>query len=131
MRQITNLAKDQLLAMDLMNTVNGGMSMSSMNFTKTKKGYTVDLVAPGINSESMKVEVKDNKLYIYFIFYLNVANKLEGNAGTPYFFRIVPIPGDVDIRKISANYENNHLQITLPFNELTSGYQQDIDIENS
>jgi hypothetical protein len=37
----------------------------------------------------------------------------------------------VDILKIHAAYENNVLQVMLPFNELSHGYHKNVEIYHS
>jgi len=116
---------------DILNTINGGVIMPTMKMRKQKKGYALDVKVAGVDSESMRVEVIDNELALYYLMNFGPIPGIEAeNVEVAYFIRILAIPREVSIPKIKAFYKNGHLRVMLPYNEFANGYQRSVDIEN-
>jgi HSP20 family molecular chaperone IbpA len=117
---VTNILK----VVDTLNTLNGGMSSPSFKLNKNDDNYLLALKAPGVSPEAMRVEVVEDKLMIYHL--LDFGN--EEQEIVPNIINVIPIPNEVDIKKISAEYEDKRLLVLLPFGEKSEGYYRSVDI---
>jgi HSP20 family protein len=73
---------------------------------------------PGLDKDDFKVEVADDRLI------LRGQKKLESEErGRGYYYaahrfgaftRVIPLPSEVDVKKVSAKYKNGLLRVVLP-----------------
>ena len=117
---------------DLINTLNGGVSMTSFNVTETNKDIVINVSAPSVRPESFNVFVDHSKLIVFSLINNEKDNDLdlEERLNLPLFYKQFDIPFHVDGNKIDAVYENGKLKITLPFKKNGIGLQRKIDIKN-
>lgn len=117
---VTNILK----VVDTLNTINGGMSSPTFKLNKFDDSCELLVKAPGISAEALRVEVVEDKLMIYHL--LDLGNP---NAEIiPNILKVVPIPDEVDLSKITAEYEDKLLIIDMPFGEKEEGYYRSVDI---
>lgn len=125
MKRNTNYL-DLITSIDVLNTVNGGVSEPQMNTNHHQDYREMYLRIPGIKQDDVHIEVHNNNLSIYY-FISMVSNdkfiqlpKFVYNRSVPYF---------IDINKINARVENEQLIVKLPFNKLANGYHNEIKIK--
>jgi HSP20 family molecular chaperone IbpA len=112
-----------------MNTLNGGISKPTVLMMKQNNRYLVKARIPGVDPEKMRVEVQNDKLYLFHDISVDNTYLYKETDQIPFNIGYVLIPFDVNIKKIKAQYEDSELLISLPFNELAGGYNKNIDIE--
>lgn len=103
---------------DLLNTLGGGISMTTLNMYETEHSLVISVQTPSIPGDNYLIEVKQRNLYIYSMLKINSFNKseqLSNELSVPAFVKVFPLPITVDENKIEANYENGELKIILPF----------------
>lgn len=121
-----NMWRGFLNQMDLMHTLNGGMSLTSLKVTETEHGIIITVSAPSIRPESYQVLIDRTKLVIYSTYKQQSA---EGEMSIPMFFKTFDIPFFVDGDNIKAVFEEGKLVVNMPFGEKNQALQRKIDIE--
>lgn len=124
-----HISKKILRKVDILNTLNGGISKPRVLMLRQDKRYLVKVRMPGVDPEKMRVEVQNDRLFLFHDISIQNADLLAEKNPIPFNIGYVLIPFDVDIQKINALYEDHELQITLPFNKLAGGYRKNIDID--
>lgn len=116
-----------LTTVDLLNTLNGGVSEPYLSYVDQPDGRELRIRVPGVSKEMLQVEIHNNLLNVSYHI------PVESSGKTIYFPREVvkqPLPYYVEIPGIHATYEDNELVVKLPFNELSNGYNRRIPIED-
>ena len=116
--------KDLLVSVDMLNTVNGGVSEPYISHRENNEGRELRIRVPGVKKESMHIEIKDNQLSIFYLIPMQAQRKLVHM--TQIIFSQVQ-PHFIELPRISASYEGNELVVKLPFNNL-SGYNRKVEI---
>lgn len=124
-----HISKEELRKVDVMNTLNGGISKPTVLMVKQDKRYLVKARLPGVDPEKMRVEVQNDKLYLFHDISVDNTYLYTDTNQIPFNIGYVLIPFDVNIKKIKAQFEDNELLISMPFNELAGGYKRNIDID--
>jgi len=124
-----HISKEVLRKVDIMNTLNGGISKPTVHMLREKKRYLVRVRMPGVDPEKMRVEVHNNKLFLFHDISIENTFLYNETGIIPFNIGYIIIPFDANIKKIKAFYVDNELRITLPFNELADGYQKRIEID--
>ena len=119
---------DLITSIDVLNTVNGGVSEPQMNMNHFEEYREIRLKVPGIKQEDVHVEVHNNNLSIYY--FINMVSN-EKLIQLPRFVYNRSVPYFIDINKINARLENDELIVKLPFNRLANGYHKEIKINQS
>jgi HSP20 family molecular chaperone IbpA len=120
-----NKFKSLLTTVDLLNTLNGGVSEPYLSYREDAEGREVRVRVPGVSKELLQVEINNNQLSVYYHIPMETSGKQVFlpkeviNQTLPYF---IEIPG------IQATYEENELVVRLPFNELSNGYNRKVPI---
>ncbi len=118
--------KNELLAsIDVLNALNGGVSEPLLQLKQFQDHREIRLRVPGVNEENLKVEIHNNTLSVFYTF------DFESDGMWIEVPKVVynkPIPYFVDVKKISALYENNFLIVVLPFNSMAEGYHRKVSI---
>lgn len=95
----------------------------SLDVAETPEGFSVSVDLPGVNPDDVKLEMHDGKLTIsgtrHGVTEKGAAEKSDKNFHrvervSGNFFRVISLPGKVDIEKIDASYEHGVLHIMLP-----------------
>src|SRR5687768_8585101 len=123
-----NMWRGFLNQMDLMHTLNGGMSMTSLNVTEDDHEMTITIAAPSVKPEAYQVFIDRTKLVVYSTY---KQQSTQGELGIPMFFKTFDIPYFVDGANIKAVFEEGKLVVRMPFSERNQTLQRKIDIELS
>jgi HSP20 family molecular chaperone IbpA len=116
---------DLITSIDVLNTLNGGVSEPQMNINHHQAYREIRLKVPGIKQEDVHVEVHNNNLSIYYFINMVSNDKL---IQLPRFAYNRTVPYFIDINKINARIEEEELIVKLPFNRLANGYHKEIKI---
>lgn len=119
---------DLITSIDVLNTVNGGVSEPQMNMSHFEEYREIRLKVPGIKQEDVHVEVHNNNLSIYY--FINMVSN-DTLVQLPRFVYNRSVPYFIDINKINARIENEELIVKLPFNKLANGYHKEIKINQT
>lgn len=107
---------------DLVNTINGGMSLAHVSKYKLADHYMVTVRVPGVDKQSLKVEMHDGNLFVFQLMHL------EEGIDIPYMVASIPLKPNIDLRGIHANYQGKNLNIVMPFQEEDDEGSKDITI---
>lgn len=124
-----HISKEILRKVDVMNTLNGGISKPTVHMLRQPANYLVTVRMPGVDPNKMRVEVHNDRLFLFHDIMVENTELYSNNNQIPFNIGYVLIPFDVNIKEIKAVYEDRALQITLPFNELAGGYDKKINID--
>lgn len=95
-----------------------GSNSPAVNVEETDKEYRIEVAAPGLEKEDMKVSVDDGVLTIKAEKKLESEEKndnyIRREFGYNSFSRSFTLPEEVDAEKISAKHKNGVLNVTLP-----------------
>lgn len=120
-----NKFKHLLTTVDLLNTLNGGVSEPHLSFREQPSGRELRVRVPGVRKEMLQVEINNNLLSV---FYLIPMKSSEKQMYLPKEVTKQTIPYFIEIPGIHATYEENELVVKLPFNELSNGYNRKVPI---
>ncbi|MDR2520398.1 MAG: Hsp20/alpha crystallin family protein [Bacteroidales bacterium OttesenSCG-928-I14] len=110
------------------------MSSPALNILEKENGFRVELAAPGVTKEDIKIDInKENQLII------SVEQKTESEEkeerylrkefGYSQFVKTLTLPEEIDKESIVASYENGILSIEIPRkNKQISGETKSISI---
>ena len=110
---------------DLINTLGGGVSMAQIAVRNKKDHLEVRVAAPGVGPEAMQVIVDHNRLAVLGVLPAHPGNDLR----MPLFHQMMEIPSQVDVTRIRARHEGNHLKVILPYSEGRTQGSRAIEIE--
>ncbi|WP_133259689.1 Hsp20/alpha crystallin family protein [Pseudochryseolinea flava] len=113
-------------AVDVLNTINGGMSEPQMIVNHNHEGREIRMRIPGISRDSLHVEIHNNSLTIYH--YTTLLSQ-DMMIDLPRIVYSKVIPYFIDINKISAHTEDEDLIVELPYNRLSNGFHRDLKIQ--
>ena len=95
--------------------------------------YTTQLIVPGMNKKNIKIELKNNILTVSGNAkkqeQTTKENHVSNYSYTNNFSQSIRIPHDVDVTKISSNYKDGVLTITLPKSKVKETTSQIIPID--
>lgn len=114
---------------NLMNTVGGGVSKTSVEVLDFEDKTELKIFAPGVNPEAFKIFINNNQLMVFSIISENEASIQSFIA--PLFSRSWVLPPYVDDEQIEALQEGNVLKIVLPFKNSSKQNIRKIDIRNN
>jgi HSP20 family protein len=120
---------------DLLNTMGGGLSMTSLDIAETEHGYAINVKTPSLSSEAYHIEINQNQLIIYTL--LNKQAQMYSEQETegpkaiiPSFIRSFPLPEFVNKKGIEAVFEEGELKILVPVKPRTEEKPRKIEIRN-
>ncbi len=117
--------KHLLTTVDLLNTLNGGVSEPYLSYHDRPDGRELRIRVPGVRKEMLQVEINNNQLVVSYHIPME-------SAGQPLLFpkEVIrqTLPYFVEIPAIQATYEDNELVVMLPYNELSNGYNRKVPI---
>jgi len=120
MKAIENVFQGTGGQIDLLNTLYGGSTQTTMNVEREDERLVITLSAPGVKAKSFNVLVEGNKLVIYTLLVGTSTNQDEGNSqrlAVPMFLRVLDIPSFVDADNIEAVHEHGKVVVMLPFKD--------------
>lgn len=124
-----NILSDFIRPIDLLNTINGGVSMTTLKLSEQEDGFVLHVSAPTVEAEAFNVFVDGTKLVLFS----ELPKELNEILGTqsvriPMFHHSFDIPTFINTEQIEAVYEDGELKIFLPFKD-KSKIQRRIDIQ--
>ncbi len=128
-----NLLKDKVLLRNLLfqgdqlNTLSGGVAQITMKVEQKADGFIVNLHAPGVSADHLKVISDQRSMQIYATF--DMHNAEMAPAIVPMFYRKVALPMFVDMDSVEAVHKNSELQIFIPMGANNSGNKKEIEIK--
>jgi HSP20 family molecular chaperone IbpA len=126
MRTRLTFPHDLITGIDVMNTLNGGMSEPVVKLSHFPTHRQITVHIPGIDVDQVKIEINNNHLMIY---YITTLISRDQELRVPKVLYNKQIPYFVDSKNITATEEKNLLVIRLPFNELADGHHRDVTIK--
>ena len=81
------------------------------NVSTTEEEYRIDVVAPGLSKEDMRVKVENNQLHIS---YDNQNTDKTERVYYRSFSRFWKLPSDADFHTIRADYKQGILSVFVP-----------------
>lgn len=119
-----------IVTADLLNTINGGMSMPTTRMKRQEDHYELEVMAPGFSADDLKIEIHNRHLSVFhYMHYIAPEHTMEQD-GAPNIIHLTPIPFDVQLDSIRAVYEGRLLRVIMPFNELAEGYYRSVQIDS-
>src|SRR5688572_15212516 len=113
---MNNKFKALLTTVDLLNTLNGGVSEPYISYTDKPDGRELRIRVPGVSKEMLQVEIHNNQLSVLYHIPMETSGK---QVFLPKEVIKQTLPFFIEIPAIQASYEENELVVTLPFNELS------------
>lgn len=132
MKAIENVFQGTGGQIDLLNTLYGGSSQTTMNVEREDERLIITLSAPGVKANSFNVLVEGNKLVLYTLLVSTSEYQSEGTSqrlAVPMFLRVLDIPSFVDADQIEAVHEQGQVMVMLPFKDEEHLHRR-IDIKN-
>jgi HSP20 family molecular chaperone IbpA len=121
MKAIENVFQGTGGQIDLLNTLYGGSSQTTMNVVREDERLVIKLSAPGVSANSFNVLVEGTKLVLYTLLVSTSASHDEDGGrqrlAVPMFLRVLDIPSFVDAEQIEAIHEHGQVLVTLPFKD--------------
>lgn len=114
---------DLITSIDVLNTLNGGVSEPQLNLEHHENYREIRLKVPGISLDDIRVEIHNNNLSIFYRINIMCRDRL---IPLPRFVYNRSVPYYIDINKINARLEEEELIVNLPYNSLANGYHKDI-----
>ncbi|OIN56468.1 Hsp20/alpha crystallin family protein [Arsenicibacter rosenii] len=123
MKAIENVFSGTGGQIDLLNTLYGGSSMTTMDVQREEDRLVITLSAPGVKATAFNVLVEGNKLVIYTLLVSNShfqeddgsEDAIPQRLAVPMFLRVLDIPDFVNADQIEALYEEGNVMVHLPF----------------
>lgn len=89
-----------------------------VNLREEQDGYRVEALLPGVDAKAIEMSIAGNTLTLS-----GERRELEASAGQTWhrrergagkFMRTIELPGEIDAARVSAEYRNGVLTVTLP-----------------
>ncbi|GAB3897050.1 Hsp20/alpha crystallin family protein [Spirosoma agri] len=133
MKAIENVFQGTGGQVDLLNTLYGGSSQTTMKVDREDERLIIKLSAPGVSANSFNVLVEGNKLVLYTLL-VSTSGRSEEDGTTqrlavPMFLRVLDIPSFVDAEQIEAVHEHGQVRVMLPFKDEEHQHRR-IDIKD-
>ena len=133
MKAIENVFQGTGGQIDLLNTLYGGSTQTTMNVEREDERLVITLSAPGVSANSFNVLVEGDKLVLYTLLVSTSKQQLEDGSqqrlAVPMFLRVLDIPSFVDVDQIEAIHEQGQVMVMLPFKDEEHMHRR-IDIKN-
>ncbi len=115
---------------DYLNTINGGVSKTSVKTEQTDNSFIIYVSSPSVAGDAFNIMLHFKQLIVYSILKQKEAASTTGVAvSIPMFMRTFEIPTYVDVHKIEAIQDEGILKVILPFKDL-NGLQRKINIKH-
>lgn len=119
-----------IVTADLLNTINGGMSMPTTRMKRQEDHYELEVRAPGFSAEDLKIEIHNRHLSVFHYMHYIAPDHSMKQEGAPNIIHLMPIPFDVELDSIRAVHQGRRLKVIMPFNELAEGYHRSVEIDS-
>ncbi len=125
MKTDKNLVKNLARTADVLNTIHGGMSQSTIKIKHLDNEWLIMIKIPGVDLEHLFLEVFGNHLYIHQMMEI----QKDESERAPYVVAMIPLAREINVEAITATYQEGWTVINLPFDEMVSGHNREIKIE--
>jgi len=125
MKPTLNIPAELLTSIDMINTLSGGVAEPQITLQQFKTYRQINVRIPSIDLDSVKIEILNNVLMIYYFIPLKSQSE---NHNYPKVIYNKPIPYFIDRDGIEALIESKQIIVKLPFNELAGGFKKQIPI---
>lgn len=116
---------------DILNTINGGVSRTSVKTKQMEDHFLITISAPSVSPDAFNVVINHNQLVAFSVIKeLNRQNETASAWNLPMFYNTFNIPQYVDKEAIEAVHEEGELKIILPFKEFSENTWRKIDIKH-
>lgn len=121
---IHNLKK-LLTSVDVLNTLQGGISEPFLSVQEQTDSRQIRVRVPGFNKHDLQVEITNDTLTVYY----NIPVTSSGETlYVPQVIYTQLIPYFIEIPAITVTHEEKDLVVQLPFNSLRDGYNKKIEL---
>lgn len=127
MKEKIKIPQEILATIDFNNTVLGGSVEPSVKINEGKEAFEIYLKVPSLSPDKLKVDIVDNKLWLYSLLEVLSQNKTVGFM--PKTISSMHLPENIDREHISAKYEYGGWKIVLPIDSEAKGFNKHIDVE--
>ncbi len=117
------LIKNLATTAQLVNAINGGMAQPHVRLEKSDSEWVERMKVPGVSIESIKIEVKEGFLFVFQNLQME-----DAEMELPYMIEMLNLTSKIDQEQIYAEYEDGEIVIHMPFDELASGFEKEIEI---
>lgn len=117
------LIKNLAHTAELINAINGGMAQPKVQLEKSSQAWMLRMKVPGVSIENITIEVKDGFLFVF----QNLSND-HSDMELPYMIEMLNLTSKIDMDSIYAEYVSGEILIHLPFDEMASGFEREIEI---
>lgn len=120
MKAVENVFQGTGGQIDLLNTLYGGSTQTTMKVDREDNHLIITLSAPSVKANSFNVLVEGSKLVIYTLLVSTSTQQTDNNSqrlAVPMFLRVLDIPSFVDAEQIEAVHEHGKVRVTLPFKD--------------
>lgn len=114
---------------DVLNTINGGVSMAQVVKEHLDDYFSISVSAPSLPAEAFNVVLNDQQLIIFAVLPESTVKEDDQFFNIPMFYKSFDLPPYIDIENIEAVHEDEKLSIVLPFND-NAQYDRKIDIKH-
>lgn len=128
MKAIDHVFKGNGGQIDLLNTLYGGSSLTSMDVKREDERLVIKLSAPGVSANAFNVLVEGSKLVLYTLL-VQDSDEASQRLAVPMFLKVVDIPEFVDAEQIEAEHDHGQVMVYLPFKDEEHLHRK-IDIKN-
>ncbi|MBV6641611.1 MAG: Hsp20/alpha crystallin family protein [Cyclobacteriaceae bacterium] len=119
-----NLVRNLARTADILNTINGGMSQTTIKIHSLENEWLIKVKTPGVELENLRLEVLDSHLYIHQMMEIDQNSPEKA----PYVIAMIPLIKQINVEEISATFEDGWTLIRLPFDEMVNGLDRQIKI---
>ena len=125
-----NELKDFVNHIDMLNTINGGASLTSVVVEEKEDSLTIRVSAPALEGDAYNLMLRGDQLIVYTTLGDNwLVNGSKNVNKMPLFARTFDLPPFVNKEEIDAIYESGELRVILPFTEVNKEIKK-IDIKH-
>lgn len=116
---------------DYLNTINGGVSMTSLVKEQRDDEFSIIVSAPTLPATSFNVVINDKQLIIFSVLSEISEEEVEDQLiNIPMFYRSFDLPAYIDIENIEAIHDDKELVVVLPFKAGARNTNKKIDIKH-
>ena len=108
---------------DLLNTLSGGISMTSVEVDETPHSVVIRMKTPAVSGDAYNIEMARNQLTIYTLLNNRAGLRVDQEEKAPRVFipsfvKAFPLPAHADGANIEASFEEGELRVIIPLNPL-------------
>ncbi len=122
--------RELAITSDLLNTLGGGIAETRLDLFEGENEYTLVFSMPGLKEDNLDLEIYNSVLFINLM--IEISEDHEGHSQhLPYELATFQIPESVKLDEVSASFEDDALEVDLPFNERSEDYHRRVRIRKT